>query len=109
MGERSQKFQYVAGVIVILTLEWVYCQVDSSNRQACFKFQGECAQYPEWGGTRDDSEWAYVNKDVGRNRETCLARAKEYFEWCGNRPENPVRMVHVPSGSLPSYPLQCNY
>ena len=84
--------------LLLFAARSTFSQSHSESRQACFKFQGPCELYPEWGGTRDDSEWAYLNLDVGKNREKCLSRAKEYFEWCGNREENVVRMVHVPSG-----------
>jgi hypothetical protein len=90
--------QLIAFIYFIHFTNHASSQSESSSRQLCFKYQGECQNYPEWSGARDDSEWAYANLDVGKNREKCLTRAKEYFEWCGNRPENPVRMVHIPTG-----------
>jgi hypothetical protein len=92
-------FYFVLPLItVIFFSEDVRSQSDSSSRQACYKFEGPCNRYPEWGGSRDDSEWAYENRDVGKNRDNCLLRAKEYFEWCGNGPEDPVLVVHMPTG-----------
>jgi hypothetical protein len=85
-------------LILFSALDPAISQAEIEGRQACFKFEGLCEQHPEWGGTRDDADWAYINQGVGQDRDKCVARAKEYFDWCGNRPSNPVRMVHIPTG-----------
>jgi hypothetical protein len=44
------------------------------------------------GGSDDDSEDAYRNLNVGQDERACLARARDWFERCGNRSVPETRM-----------------
>jgi hypothetical protein len=47
-------------------------------------FVGGCRLHPGYGAVHDDNAAAYTDFGVGASAERCLARSKEYFEWCGN-------------------------
>ena len=73
------------------------------TRQICFKFMGSCPAFPEWGGTVDDSDYAYEHMGVAQ-MDRCILRAKEYHEWCKCSPNDRVIIVHMPSGEWAAYP-----
>ena len=67
--------------LLIASFQLAQSDLEGAGRQACYKYSGDCVLHPEWAGPRDDSNWAYTNQQVGKNRDRCQARAKEYFEW----------------------------
>ena len=73
------------------------------TRQICFKFMGPCPAFPEWGGTVDDSDYAYEHMGVAQ-MDRCILRAKEYHEWCQCSPNDRVIIVHMPSSAWAAYP-----
>ena len=41
---------------------------------------------------------------VGEVEGKCLARAKDYFEWCGNNPTQQIIATFIPTGSQHVFP-----
>lgn len=64
----------------------------------------KCNRFPQYSGLHDDSDIAYNTLGVGQNEANCLARAKQYFEWCENKVHQQVIAVFVPSGAETAYP-----
>ena len=55
-----------------------------TRRKCIINFVGGCRLHPELRALHDDNAAAYTDFGVGASAERCLARSKEYFEWCGN-------------------------
>ena len=55
-----------------------------------------CRLQPGYGAVHDDNAAAYTDFGVGASAERCLARSKEYFEWCGNN-DNTQQIRWQPS------------
>ena len=55
-----------------------------TSGKCIINFVGGCRLHPDYGAVHDDNAAAYTDFGVGASAERCLARSKEYFEWCGN-------------------------
>eukprot|EP00960_Hanusia_phi_P052120 761254-Hanusia_phi.AAC.7 len=41
---------------------------------------------------------------VGEVESKCLARSKDYFEWCGNSPTQQIIATFIPTGNQQIFP-----
>ncbi|EKX48068.1 hypothetical protein GUITHDRAFT_137019 [Guillardia theta CCMP2712] len=79
--------------------ERVKCDNCHGNGQCFINFLDGCVRHPDFNGLRDDSNIA-----VGEVEGKCLARAKDYFEWCGNNPTQQIIATFIPTGSQHVFP-----
>ena len=75
-------------------------------RQLCMlTFVDGCRRDSRLQGLVDDWDHAYDLLQVGQNETRCLERSQEYFDFCGNTPEQVVVASFVPSGAERAFPL----
>ena len=72
-------------------------------------FLDGCRLHPSYAGLADDSAAAYNHMGVGASEGRCLARSKEYFEWCGNELHQQIMATYIPTGEvkLPACRMPC--
>ena len=71
------------------------------DREKCMiNFIDGCRAHPSYGGLADDSAAAYNHMGVGKSEERCLARSKEYFEWCANDLHQQIMATYIPTGEV---------
>ena len=88
----------VAGAVLRLLLFATLVASGSMQaaREKCLiTFLDGCRLHRAYEGVADDSATAYDHMGVGESEERCLARAKEYFEWCANGFHQQVRQCIV--------------
>ena len=68
-------------------------------------FVDGCRRDSRFQGLVDDWDHAYDLLQVGQNETRCLERSQEYFDFCGNTPEQVVVASFVPSGAERAFPL----
>jgi hypothetical protein len=74
-----------------------YCASMQGARERCMiNFLDGCTAHKTYMGIADDSAAAYDYMGVGQSEERCLARAKEYFEWCSNEVHQQVVSTRTP-------------
>ncbi len=91
------------------------CRLRASDQSAgrCFFTTRWCPFHPEHSGTLSEAEmgrggaarWWEQNSttdntwraddDHGTTKQTCLAQAREWWEWCGKMEESPMSMVFI--------------
>jgi len=89
--------------LAVLAVLAHYCASMQGARERCMiNFLDGCKAHKTYMGIADDSAAAYDYMGVGQSEERCLARAKEYFEWCSNElHQQVVREPPHPTGSAP--------
>jgi hypothetical protein len=65
--------------------------MQAARKKCMITFLDGCRLHRAYEGVADDSATAYDHMGVGESEERCLARAKEYFEWCANGFHQQVR------------------
>lgn len=89
------------GVVIVLRLAVLallaHCASMQGARERCMiNFLDGCKAHKTYMGIADDSAAAYDYMGVGQSEERCLARAKEYFEWCFNEVHQQVVSPRTP-------------
>ena len=46
----------------------------------------------------------YLNLNVGQSSNSCLDRAQQFWEWCGNELYEPIVVTFTPTGEIFSFP-----
>jgi hypothetical protein len=96
-----EKMPVIANLTAIQ--EHITISVALKKRGQC-AIDGKCFKYKELGGLRDDSDIAYRKFKVGINASACLARARQWHQFCGNPETSPVTATWVPTSESHTFP-----
>ena len=50
----------------------------------CFISLASCAHQPHLSGRTIRDDWGHIHLQTDKHVDRCLARAKDYYQWCGN-------------------------
>ena len=77
--------------LVVLSAFAPAASPQAARERCMINFLDGCKLHRSYAGLADDSAAAYDHMGVGQSEERCLARSREYFEWCGNELHQQVR------------------